>query len=242
MEDTFGALINKEKDARGLSFDRLSDETEKYGHRLSPSYIFRLVKGERTEPTIKTIKVLMEALNLDVIDVLRSLGMGEFLKELYYEGFTQPIDITDLLLQANVIIRTDTNEIKVSKKQKGLISSLVSDLYKVALQGGFEDFNHRVMGYAENLRSVINNEKYVIELEDDETCLELNIEKMIETYGIKKADILDDLKDVDVKALYNYDSSIPMFLMGEDWLCEREENTIYVKDKVSEIRKTFRKK
>ena len=89
---------------------------------------------------------------------------------------------------------------------------------------------------------MINNEKYVIELEDGETNLELNIKKMIEKYGIKKEDILNDLKDIDVKALHDYDSSIPLFLMGEDWLCERKGNIICVNDKVSEIRKTFRRK
>ena len=202
-----------------------------------------MVKGERTEPTIKTIKVLIEALNLDIIDVLQCLGMGEFLKDLFYEGYTHPTELKELLLQSNVIIKTDSNEIKASNKQKELVSALVSDLYKAALQGGgFEDFNNKATGYAENLHFMINNEKYVIELEDGETNLELNIKKMIEKYGIKKEDILNDLKDIDVKALHDYDSSIPLFLMGEDWLCERKGNIICVNDKVSEIRKTFRRK
>ena len=184
----------------------------------------------------------MDALNLDTIEVLQSLGMGEFLKDLFYEGYTQPTELKELLLQSNVIIKTDSNEINVSDKQKELISALVSDLYKAALQDGFEDFSNMATGYAANLRFMINNEKYVIELEDGETNLELNIKKMIEKYGIKKEDILNDLKDIDIKALREYDSSIPLFLMGEDWLCERQGNIICVNDKVSEIRKTFRRK
>lgn len=201
-----------------------------------------MVKGERTEPSIKTIKVLIDALNLDTVKVLQSLGMGEFIKDLFYEGYTQPTDLNELLLQANVIIKIDSSEIKASGKQKKLVSALVSDLYKAALQDGFEDFNNKAIGYAENLRFLINNEIYVIELEDGETSLELNIKKMIEKYGIKKEDILNDLKDIDIKALREYDSPIPLFLVGEDWLCDRQGNTIYVNDKVSEIRKTFRRK
>ncbi len=241
-------MVEKERKARGWSYDRLASETEKkFGDGLSASYIFRLVKGKQNgskkyDPTTKTVKMLMETLNLDITDVLKSLGMEQALKDLFYEGYNHPTEIKELLLQANFFIQTDSGEISPSKKQKGLVGALVTDFFKVAQDNSsFENFSMKAVGYAENLSSLINLEKYIIELEEAEVHLEVNIEAMVEKYGIKKEDVLADLKDIDVRALNESDLSIPLFLMGDDWLCEREGNTILVREKISQLRNVYRK-
>ncbi|WP_251553983.1 helix-turn-helix domain-containing protein [Neobacillus muris] len=248
MENNFGNLVERERKARGWSYDRLASETEKFGDGLSASYIFRLVKGKQNgskkyDPTTKTVKILMDTLNLEITDVLKSLGMEQSLKHLYDERFNQPTDLKELLVQANIIIKTDSGVLQPSKRQKKLIGDLVDDFCKVAQDdGSFENFSMKAVGYAENLRFLISQEKYVIELEDAEIQLEVNIEVMVEKYGIKKEDVLEDLQQVDLKALYHADSSIPLFLLNEDWICEREGNTIVVRDKISELRNAYRKK
>lgn len=249
IENKFGDLVEKERNARGWSYQRLAQETEKFGNGqgLSASYLFRLVKGKEKgsnnyDPTTKTVKILMETLNLDISDVLKSLGMEQYLKDLYYGGYNQPTDLQELLLESNILIKTDSGELRPSKRQKRLIGDFVSDLCKIALNGGsFESFSNEAVGYAEKLHSLINYEKYVIELEDEEIHLELNIEVMVEQYGIKKEDILEDVNGIDVRALYESDLSI-LFLMGEEWICEKvKDDTILIKEKVSQLRKAFRK-
>lgn len=238
-------MVDKERKARGWSFERLSEETDKCGNRLSSSYIYRLVTGKNNghyDPTTKTVRVLMDALNLDIRDVLNSLNMGEYLKELFYEGFNQPIEFDELLLNTDILIEVESGHLKPTRKQKNLIINFVSELYKAVLDEEFEKFSINAIGYVHELKNIINEEKHLIELQGGEFHLNLNIEVMVKKYGYKKEEIIEDIKNINMMALYNTDLSFPLYLLGEDWICEKVGETIIVKEKVSELRKLYRKK
>jgi transcriptional regulator with XRE-family HTH domain len=246
MVNSFGELIERERKKKGWSYDRLSQETEKLGNGLSSSYLYRLVKGKQNkgsyDPTTKTVKVLMDALQLDIVEVLQSIGFGEPLKDLYYEGFIQPIELKDLLLHADFFIETETSKLKTSRRQRKLLGDFIYELYEATMdRENLEVFSSKTFDYAKKLGEFIAEDEFVIELGVLEDDFEINVEVMIKKYEITKEEIIKDLNKLDTEALFDADSSFPLFLVGEHWLCEKNDSIITVIDKISELSKLYRK-
>jgi transcriptional regulator with XRE-family HTH domain len=246
MVNSFGELIERERKKKGWSYDRLSQETERFGNGLSSSYLYRLVKGKQNngsyDPTTKTVKVLMDALQLDIVEVLQSIGFGEPLKDLYYEGFIQPVELKELLLYADLFLEMESIKLKTSRRQKKLIGDFIYDLFEAATdQEKLESFSSKSLEYAKKLGEFIAQDEFVIELGFLEDNFEINVEVMIKKYEITKEEIIKDLNKLDTEALFDADSSFPLFLVGEHWLCEKNDSIITVIDKISELSKLYRK-
>lgn len=72
MNNKLGTYLKNIRTERGFS---LSDVGEKID--VSPSYIFRLEKGERKNPSISIISKLCNFYNLDLSSVLKLAGIEE---------------------------------------------------------------------------------------------------------------------------------------------------------------------
>lgn len=75
MENTFGLIVQRERNRQGLSLAKLSSLLN---NEIDPSYINRLEK-EQKNPSFKVVCLLTSALNLDVREVFRSFGFDHLI-------------------------------------------------------------------------------------------------------------------------------------------------------------------
>lgn len=70
MENTFGLIVQRERNRQGLSLAKLSSLLN---NEIDPSYINRLEK-EQKNPSFKVVCLLTSALKLDIREVFRAFG------------------------------------------------------------------------------------------------------------------------------------------------------------------------
>ncbi|RTR26285.1 XRE family transcriptional regulator [Robertmurraya yapensis] len=242
-ETTFdlGSLMKNEREARGWSFAKFSDETEKYGHRLSESYLYRLESGKKKNPTTQSLKVIMQTLNLSLDEVLKCLGMDAFLDKenmqtVELNEFVFPED----LFRFNVVRRTDNGKETITNAQKSLLRELIDDWYSITEHADPTRFNDTFEKYCLRLGELLEKERNLIEIKKEDLQMTFNVDVMLNKYGMSKNDIQSELKKLNIVALYNSkSSSIPLNLMGDTWMTNKEDNEIVIIDKISEIANSY---
>ncbi|RDW18785.1 helix-turn-helix domain-containing protein [Oceanobacillus chungangensis] len=232
-----GQLILEKRKSKNWSLVRLADQTEKCGHRLSESYINRLENGKRTEPSISIVMVLIESLDLSMQEVFESLDMG-YIYNKAMKG-SMPIVLPNDLNKLNLAVATENDTINLSEAQKQLIGKIIVDLYEIALNFEPSYFEKKAEGYVLSLNEILEKELYLIELEDQGFKLFFNIKVMVEKYNLQKEDIKSSLEHINIKALYNTNTSIPLPILDEYWSIEREKDQIIIVDKFSETLKPY---
>lgn len=233
----FGQLINEKRKSNKWSLIRLADETEKFGHRLSESYLNRLENGLRTEPSIAVVLVLIQALRLSIKEVFESFDMVHIYQNSMYSSST--VVIPDNWNNFNIQVATGKEYIPMSGAQKDLIGQFIIDLYEIALLGEPSYIENRAEGYVLKLITLLENEQYIIELVDQEFRLFFDVRVMVDKYNLLIDDIKSSLENINIKSLYNADISIPLPIFDEYWVTKRDKNIIIVVDKVSEALKPY---
>lgn len=71
MDNTFGSIVQRERNKKDLSLAKLANMLEE---KIDPSYINRLEKNEKVNPSFKIVLALTEKLDLDLREVFRSFG------------------------------------------------------------------------------------------------------------------------------------------------------------------------
>ncbi|MGG1689424.1 helix-turn-helix transcriptional regulator [Heyndrickxia ginsengihumi] len=236
-ETGFGQLIHEKRKSNNWSLVRLADETEKFGHRLSESYLNRLENGIRTEPSVAVVLVLIETLRLSVKEVLESFDKGHIYQRAMFSDFT--VVIPDNWNNLNIQVATEKEKISMSGAQKDLIGQVIIDLYEIARLGEPSYFENRAEGYVLKLIKSLVNEQYIIELVDQEFRLFFDVRVMVDQYNLLIEDIKASLENINIKSLYSTDISIPLPILNEYWLTKRDKNIIIVVDKVSEALKPY---
>ncbi|MBD7937603.1 helix-turn-helix transcriptional regulator [Cytobacillus sp. Sa5YUA1] len=235
----FGQLILKKRKSKDWSLATLANESEKYGHRLSESYLNRLERGERTEPSINIVMVLIQALGLSLKEVFESLEMGYIYDKAIHgdtdTAFVLPHDLNKL----NLVVATEKDDISMSDEQKQLIGKMIVDLYEITLHGEPSYFENKAAGYVLSLGGLLEKELYLIELEDQGFKLFFDVRVMVSKYNLLKGDIKSSLENINIKALHNTEMSIPLPIIGEYWATTRENDRIIIVDKVSETLKPY---
>lgn len=236
-----GSLMKREREARGLTFAKFSDLTEKYGHRLSESYLYRLESGKKKNPTTQSLKVIMQTLNLSLDEVLKSLGMDAFLDK---ENM-QTVELNEFLFpedlfRFNVVRRTENGKETITNAQKSLLRELIDDWYSITEHADPTRFNDTFEKYCLRLGDLLEKERKLIEIKKEDLQMTFNVEVMLNKYGMSKNDIQSELKKLNIEALYNSkSSSIPLNLMGDTWMTNKEDNEIVIIDKISEIANSY---
>lgn len=233
----FGQLILKKRKSKNWSLSMLANQSEKYGHRLSESYLNRLERGERTEPSINIVMVLIQALGLSLKEVFESLEMGYIYDKaiLGDSAFVLPYDLNKL----NLVVATEKEDIPMSDEQKKLVGKMIVDLYAITLHGEPTYFENEAVGYVLSLGEILEKELYLIELEDQGFKLFFDVRVMVSKYNLLKGDIKTSLENINIKALYNTEMSIPLPILDEYWSTVREKDKIIIVDKVSETLKPY---
>lgn len=233
----FGQLILKKRKSKNWSLSTLANQSEKYGHRLSESYLNRLERGERTEPSINIVMVLIQALGLSLKEVFESLEMGYIYDKAIHgdTAFVLPHDLNKL----NLVVATEKDDISMSDEQKQLIGKMIVDLYEITLHGEPSYFENEAAGYVLSLGGLLEKELYLIELEDQGFKLFFDVRVMVSKYNLLKGDIKSSLENINIKALHNAEMSIPLPILDEYWSTVREKDKIIIVDKVSETLKPY---
>jgi|SRR5690625_172805 len=182
-----GDLIKRERENRGWSLQRLSDEMN---NEINPSYLWRLENNDKTNPSINVFFKLIDILNLDLKEAL------------YIHGYSHLIDLNKAKTKNLIeILRTNEISIKVNLHQTITLSSIVKEKLGYFITLLFEQtIQNRGLSYTfselEELMKVIQEEmnkyknieidgyKYQITLDD--YFIEQNFEKNISMDKIKE--------------------------------------------------------
>ncbi|WP_400244964.1 multiprotein-bridging factor 1 family protein [Niallia sp. JL1B1071] len=235
----FGQLILKKRKSKDWSLAKLANESEKYGHRLSESYLNRLERGERTEPSISVVMVLIQVLGLSLKEVFESLEMGYIYDKAIQGNTATTLVLPHDLNKLNLVVTTEKDEISMSDEQKQLIGKMIADLYEITLYGEPSYFENESAGYVLSLGRILEKDLYLIELENQGFKLFFDVRVMVSKYNLLKYDIKSSLENINIKALYNTEMSIPLPILDEYWSTVREEDKIIIVDKVSETLKPY---
>ena len=100
MEDfmSFGDIIKREREKRGISLQRLAVLISKgEENTITSSYLSRLEGNDKSNPTFKLTCQICQKMGLDFKEVLHSFGYGDL------SGTTNSFDSIDTLLRVNKI-------------------------------------------------------------------------------------------------------------------------------------------
>lgn len=235
-----GKLMKEFREKKGWSYARFSEETEKYGSGLSPSYLFRIETGKRKDPTTQSLKVIIQTLGLPFTDVLETLGMENFLQETNTEDKSKAeLVLPEELLNLKISLQTDQISIILSDNQKKLLGDMIVDLYKITLTGEPTYFENKAAGYVLKLADILEQDLYFIEVTKEDIQLIFNVGIMVRKYKINKDDIQQEIEKLNFVALSNSPSSFPLILAGESWMASKDKKAITIQDKISEITKSY---
>jgi transcriptional regulator with XRE-family HTH domain len=171
---SFGQILLRERKKRGYSLQKLAEEIEKVKGKdeaVTSSYLNKLEKSDKANPSFKVVWYLTEILNLDFSEVLNSFGcndtkvsesklnnLDQFIRvsdikaPLYYEG-VEPPEIASLTsIEKEMIIRL-INDIFV-------FSVVDSDNVMYALKnliGDLDDYRKNRMITAEKMFPIEEN-------------------------------------------------------------------------------------
>lgn len=80
---TFGDIVHRERNKKDLSLAKLANMLEE---KIDPSYINRLEKNEKVNPSFKIVSALTKELDLDLREVFKSFGFGALISRFDSDG------------------------------------------------------------------------------------------------------------------------------------------------------------
>lgn len=235
----FAQLIREKRKSKGLSFVKLEEVAKGKGYNLSASYINRLETGSRKEPTVSTLKALIDALDLSLEEVLSSLNMAN----IFNESLTikTPIRIPDDLSKLEFIVPMYEDDVILSDAQTSLLGKIFVNFYRLAAREQIDDAEKLTSNYLYELSKTIAIDQYLISLQDKYYTVVFDVQVLIQKYCYYKKEIEMELNQLELKTIHSRGDIIPLELFGEYWLVKRDNDILRIIGKVSEVAKNFNK-
>ncbi|WP_170211371.1 helix-turn-helix domain-containing protein [Robertmurraya siralis] len=123
MENTFGLIVQRERNKQGLSLAKLSSLLN---NEIDPSYINRLEK-EQKNPSFKVVCLLTTALNLDVREVFRAFGFENLITNYDEEA----VFAIDEFIRLHKIKNPHNNQI-ISKEEQETLINIVHNVFELS--------------------------------------------------------------------------------------------------------------
>lgn len=219
MENTFGLIVQRERNRQGLSLARLSSLLN---NEIDPSYINRLEK-EQKNPSFKVVCLLTSALNLDVREVFRAFGFENLITNYDEEAV---FSINEFIRLHNIKNPLD-NRIINNEEQETLIK-IVHNVFELS-QAEID------LGQLSPLLKEIQKLRE-IQLNEATDCIEIPFMNATFTIDIKavldqnrsfnKEEAIIAIQDLvfkkGTKFLDIKDGSVTVELNGEIWLAQIE--------------------
>lgn len=90
-ENSFGEIVKRERKRKELSLAKVAEAVTGIddNHKITPSYINRLEKGEKSNPSFVNVVMLSRVLDLDMKEVFKSFGFEQLI-----EGYDSEYEFT----------------------------------------------------------------------------------------------------------------------------------------------------
>lgn len=217
MENTFGLIVQRERNKQGLSLAKLSSLLN---NEIDPSYINRLEK-EQKNPSFKVVCLLTSALKLDIREVFRAFGFENLITNYDEEA----VFSIDEFIRLHKLKNPLDNRIINNEEQETLIKIIhtVFELSQAELD----------LGQLSPLLKEIQKLRE-IHLRESTECIEVPFMNTTFTVDIKAVSaqnrsfdrekaivaIQDIVSKKGTKLLDIKDGSITVDLNGESWLAQ----------------------
>lgn len=232
MENTFGVIVQRERNRQGLSLAKLSSLLN---NEIDPSYINRLEK-EQKNPSFKVVCLLTSALNLDVREVFRSFGFDHLITN-YDEDAVFSIDE---FIRLHKLKNPLDNRIINNEQQETLIKIIhtVFELSYVEVDLGQLS---PLLKEIQKLREIhLRETTECIEVPFMNTKFTVNIKAVLsQNSSFDRENVIVAIQDLvskkGAKLLDIMHGSVTVHLNGESWVVNIEGNRVTFITKMEEI-------
>ncbi|MFD1203628.1 helix-turn-helix domain-containing protein [Sporosarcina contaminans] len=232
MENTFGLIVQRERNRQGLSLAKLSSLLN---NEIDPSYINRLEK-EQKNPSFKVVCLLTSALNLDVREVFRSFGFDHLITN-YDEDAVFSIDE---FIRLHKLKNPLDNRIINNEQQETLIKIIhtVFELSYVEVDLGQLS---PLLKEIQKLREIhLCETTECIEVPFMNTKFTVNIKAVLsQNSSFDRENVIVAIQDLvskkGAKLLDIMHGSVTVHLNGESWVVNIEGNRVTFITKMEEI-------
>lgn len=234
-DNTFGAIVKRERERQGLSLAKLAKE--RLNGEVNASYINRLETGEKHSPSFQIVALLSKALDLDIREVFKSFGF-----EALIENYDKEADFTiEELIRLHKVKFPMDNENASYKIPDRNINHLEQEALIDVLNAIFnyslaEDDTIGKLQYVieemEKLREVIQEElstSQILYVQGKDGTYTIKYDSdMIQSESLERwgKAIKEVIKTVDFKLQDYTKGMFTIQINGETWVVLKEGNTI----------------
>lgn len=232
MENTFGLIVQRERNKQGLSLAKLSSLLN---NEIDPSYINRLEK-EQKNPSFKVVCLLTSALNLDIREVFRAFGFENLITNYDEEA----VFSIDEFIRLHKIKNPLDNRIINSEEQETLIN-IIHNVFELSQKEIHLGNLAPMLKEIQNFRDLyVREATEYIEVPFMNTRFHVNIKAVLahnSSLNMEKAivAIQDMLSEKGTKLLDIKDGSVVLELSGENWIVKIDGKRVTFITKIEEI-------
>lgn len=210
IRDNFGAILARERRKENRSLKDLAEMlgyNEEGKYNITPSYLNRLEKGEKANPSFWMVCLMIDKLNLNIREVFKSFGFESILPS---NINSETDSVEEIIRLSNIKATLSPNEegLKsyLSQEEKEALLSIINDVFNYGVChpedeayyigeviGGLELFRFQRMKYYEKSFEV-TGEEYKLKFDR-------NIKSSLNKIGIEDEQIFDIVQDFNDKLL-----------------------------------------
>lgn len=225
MENTFGHIIKRERQNKGLSLAKLSKVIFKeLGVSLNASYINRLESGEQQNPSFTIVCALSSALDLDINEVFRAFHYENLIAD-----YDQEAEFSvEELIRLHKVKSPEEDEL-LSKEEQEILINIIQTSFRIAKSEISFEKLLPLLQELQQLHDIHKREEEIFEIEFHNKTFLFNIKVLLQS-ALSRVKIEEALREQveqkGSKLLDLHDELIVFILRNEEWLAKKEHNQI----------------
>lgn len=159
--NALGEVIKRQREEKGWSLTELAERTD---GRIERSYIFRLEKGEKKNPSWEVVLKLIEVLGINLRELLQLYNQDEILKREFEQ--TKKIGIREVLRMNNLYVKFDEDEqIELNMREKEKLADINEQILNSSYSQQILENAISIIGEAKELQDLfrLRRQRYYIE-------------------------------------------------------------------------------
>lgn len=242
IPDYFGAILERVRKQEGRSLKDLAevlgkDENEKY--YITPSYLNRLEKGEKENPSFKIVCLMIEKLGLNPAEVFKSFGF----EDIFNKGHkNESDDIRNIIRMSDIKVPVDEKgDIKsyLTQQEKECLIGIIDEALNYSICSDETYYIEQVIGELYHFRAVRENHlerKMDINGEEITIYLSIKAKNEMDSIHINDEEIYNAVSRLSSKLLEKKDYFIIIDNeIGVNILMNRSEKNFYIKHVIGDI-------
>lgn len=231
MENTFGLIVQRERNRQGLSLAKLSSLLN---NEIDPSYINRLEK-EQKNPSFKVVCLLTSALNLDVREVFRSFGFAHLITNYDEDAMFSMEEFIRLHK-----LRHPSADRLINKEEQEVLIKIIHEVFEISQSKAWLDQLVPLLKEVQKLRDIHERgNTEIIEVQFLNNIFQVNIKVLLSekkecNFDEVKKNIQDEIETKGAKLLDVQDGNFVINLNDEKWLAEKQFNRITFLTRIDE--------